>query len=203
MKLERISHSQTGVWSNCQQAWDYGYRQRIVAKTGKTYYDLGTLIHELCAVYDQNLKIGIPAGSDIAWDRVRQYAVDTWWADKDAMSNMDRVALFNRAMSCVKKYILEFSGTVDTGCVMEDIEDYFELPIVTPKGRTIIIEGYIDRTHFNKNGDRVLMDRKTNSQGRHRSDNQMLIDPQLTLYAAAYREMGRPVKMVAIESMST
>jgi len=201
MKLERLSHSQAGVWGHCEKSWDYGYRQRLVPKIGKTSYDLGTLVHELCAVYDQNLSIGIPPGSPIAWERVVNYATENWLDGKKPTIEM--VQLYNRALSCVQKYILEFSPTVDQGLRIEDIEEHFEYELVTPKGRTVILEGYNDRTHIDKFGLRVMLDRKTNAQGKHRSERSMMIDPQLTLYAAIYREMGKPVDKVCIESMST
>lgn len=194
-----ISHSQLGVWNDCQVRWKYNYLDRIVPATGSKNYELGTLFHELTAIYDQLVMLGLPVGDPLTWERVAKYAEEEFFTDPNFHNN---IQLYNTAIQATKRYILEFSKEVDRDIKFLGVEDEFIVERVTPSGRPFRILGFIDRKQLE--GRKIyLLDRKTNGQGRHFSENELLMDPQLLLYAACYRELGEPIAGVLIDSVST
>lgn len=193
-----ISHSQSQTWLSCEKKWEYSYVDLLTPKAKKKTYELGTLFHELTAVYDQFLQQGVPAGDKFAWDRVAQYANEDWPTGKI----LDELELYHAALLATKRYIMEHSFIQDKYVTVLGVEDHFEIEQTTPKGRLFKIQGYIDRFH-KEEGKYWLLDRKTSRTGKHYTDNQILMDPQLLLYAAIYREMGFDIFGVAIDSVST
>jgi hypothetical protein len=195
----RISHSQLGVWQDCQQKWHYGYVDKLTSKEPHANLQRGTLVHELLAVYDQFLMQGARQGSREALDAVLQFASD------DISPRMVGVELENytRALAACVRFIRDFSPAADKYIQVKAVEEYFEAELVTPRGRPFILEGYIDRMYMDT-GRFWVLDRKSSSTGRHYNMEQIWLDNQLSTYAAVLKfALGYDVFGVAIDSINT
>lgn len=195
-----ISHSQLGVWQNCQQQWDYNYNQKIIPKETKSHFRRGTLVHELSNVYYQVVQQGLPVGSRAALDHVMSFA-ESDLANLAQMSSSE-LEDYTRALASITRFIREFSPTVDEYIEVVALEEYFSIELLTPKGRLVTIEGYIDRI-YKQLGNLWVLDTKSSATGRHYNATEILMDNQLTTYAAILRLMGYDVFGVAIDSIST
>lgn len=197
-----ISHSQIGVWNDCQTRWKYNYLDKIVPASRKNNFELGILFHEMTAVYDQLLILGLPAGDPLTWERVAQYCEEEFYNDPKFFEDSNSLKNFSTAVQATKRYILEHSRAHDMGVKVLGVEDEFEIDLTSPKGRPFTINGYIDRLYL-ESGKTWLLDRKTSGTGKHYNDNELMLDPQLLLYAAVYRQLGYKIFGVAIDSVST
>jgi len=194
----RISHSQLGVWQDCQQKWHYSYVEKLIPIKQSPYLQRGQLVHELLAVYDQVLQQGLRPGSREALDHVLAFA------DSDLHPGMNDTELENyvRALAACSRFIREFSPHADEGIKILAVEEYFEMELETPKGNRFIIEGYVDRI-FSQYGNMWVIDRKSTSTGKHYTQEMILMDNQLSTYTAVLRAMGYPIFGVGIDSINT
>ena len=202
--LFKVSFSQIASWQHCQQAWHYNYMENLVPQQTATYLKRGTLVHELLSVVDQLMGQGVKTSeSAILWDSILEFcelelAMNIPYADLE---------LYHRALTVCKRYVYEFLPLVDSTSRVLATEDGFELEFETTKGRHILFNGYIDRTHL-EDGRLWILDRKTSATGKHWSDNMIEMDPQLLLYNLALREIARLVGGldpfgVMVDSIST
>lgn len=195
----RISHNQLNVWWDCPTKWKYSYVDEIAPVETKGYYTSGILLHELMEVYGGLLRQGMPPGHKNTVDAVIDYA------KRDIIGHvqMDEMTLYNNVLRVVVRYIKEFSFQEDTGDKILAVEYEFELPLTTPAGRDIILNGKIDQIRQDAVGGRWAMDFKSSKTGYHWNQDQLLLDSQLPTYAAVLRELGTPMTGVMVDSIST
>jgi hypothetical protein len=195
----RISHSQLGVWQDCQQKWHYGYVDKITSVKPSDALQRGSLVHELLAVYDQFLMQGARPGSREALDAVLQYASEDI-SPRMTGSELDN---YTRALAATVRFIRDFSPAADKFVQVKAVEEYFEATLLTPRGRPFILEGYIDRM-YTDTGRFWVLDRKSSGTGRHYNQESIWLDNQLTTYAAVLKFcLGFDIFGVAIDSIST
>lgn len=196
IQIKKISHSQAATYNNCNYKWYLSYVEGWRTKTLAGPPHTGILIHELLQVfYDNFNKLGA----------VESYALVKLKALEQVQALIEEDAnLLPRASVALKiteKYIRQFSPYEDKNWNVLATEYHFEAPIVTPNGREITIEGYID-VLVSINGKLWIVDHKS-VVSRFWDEVQIQLDSQFTTYAACMNILGYPVQGIIVNQVNT
>lgn len=163
-----LSHSQVQTYDTCKFKWNLQYIEGW--KTPSTSAsNRGTIIHDLLNYWYQ-------CQSEELWQR---YAKDV--ISKAGSENFAEVARFVRI---TERYIKDFIPVSDTGQETLALEQHFETEFESLAGNKFKIQGYIDRI-YRKGRNIFIEDFKTIGQAQgFWSQAMVLLDSQLTLYAA-------------------
>jgi CRISPR/Cas system-associated exonuclease Cas4 (RecB family) len=160
-----LSHSQVQLYKTCKYKWYLRYIEGWKTKSTDAM-TRGTLMHEILAIY-------YSTGYDV--DKTRR-AMKEKFAEEPSNNRANNLALLER-------YISEFSPLFDKNQNTLYSELYFNTPFTSIEGNVFNIQGYIDRV-YTKNNKVFVEDFKTLSNASWWTQDQLLLDSQLTLYAA-------------------
>lgn len=174
--MHKFSPSQLSMWGNCQQSWHFAYVDGLKRKGSKTYFDFGNYTHELMHVYFQLLQQGRKAGDSFCLDYIRSRI-------KRDLRNVssDNIEIMNRVSKLMEDYILRQSPRIDKGIKVLGVELHMEIPLVTPNGREVILQGFIDLLYRDSQGNLIVRDHKTGARNTW-SQRKLELLPQLIEY---------------------
>lgn len=184
----KISFNQGLVFDRCRFLWKLKYKDKWEKVDRGTKMELGTMGHHLLFDY---YKTGQDHSADFA---------NAWMADLDTLDG-EQIQNIAVAVSQFKLYRELFAPDEDRGLTTTELEYHFEVELMTPGGHPFILEGYIDRMSVDRRGLLWVEDYKWT--GRFWSNIELLMDPQLPLYAAALRHSGVPVHGLMITQVNT
>lgn len=181
-----VSHSQLTTLDRCSFAWDISYVKGWRPKERKRSLETGSMIHELLAVWYREQD-----------ERCVDEAIEKWLET----ANTETFALQSAAHAAwlVKEYIQKFAPSHDRFEIIS-VEEHFEIPLVTPKGREYHLQGYTDLV-TRQEGQIWLWDHK--SGAKFWNPTEVMMDSQMPLYAAAMRAQGRDVFGIVINMLNT
>jgi len=191
----RISLNQGLVWDRCAYLWKLKYKDKWEKVQRGHRLELGNMGHTM--LFDL-YKTGQDHSSEFA---------NVWLQD---FGNLDGEQIQNIATAVrqFKLYREVFSPEHDKGLRTvtlsngePGLEYHFEIELTTPQGRPFILEGYIDRLSWDERGLMWVEDYKWTS--RFWSQIELLMDPQLPLYAGALRLLGLPVHGCMVTQVNT
>lgn len=184
----KISFNQALIWDRCHFLWKLKYKDKWEKINRGFRLELGNMGHAM--LFDL-YKTG--------QDHSEEFAT-TWLQD---MPTLDGQQIQNvaTAVAQFKLYRGEFMPMADRNLTTIELEYHFEVELVTPRGRHYVLEGYIDRMSLDDRGYLWIEDYKWTE--RFWTPLQLLMDPQLPLYAAALRALGRPVHGCMVTQVNT
>ena len=187
----RISHSQLQTWQDCEKRWQFSQLDALSPKRQPSYFTLGSLIHEWLGEYYRAVAAGFPIGSEAT----AQHIVDLMGVDI-ANANIDMenpknndLELYTRASQTVLRYIRDFSPKTDRGIKVLGVEEEVSVPIITPKGRKIILFMIIDLL-MEQDRRRWVVDHKSSGQPGFWSESEIMMDTQLPTYIGGMNAVG-------------
>jgi RecB family exonuclease len=186
--LPKISLNQALTWDRCHFLWKLKYVDKYEKLRRGHKMELGNMGHAM--LFDL-YKTGQDHSADFA---------NTWLEDIPSLDG-EQIQNIATAVSMFKLYREMFSPQADKGLTTVELEFHFEVELVTPKGRHYILEGYIDRMSVDDRGLLWIEDYKWTT--KFWSSLELLMDPQLPLYAAALRALGRPVHGCMVTQVNT
>jgi hypothetical protein len=188
-----LSFSQLGAWDRCEYAWNLGYVQNWVPIRKSPALSIGSMIHRGFEIYYTH-------APDYALARTE---IKTFFAElvKEAYANDEsQLQSISRAMYCVEMYF-QWAPKEDKGHTILATEHHFVVPFKTGKRRNFYIQGYIDLlTSWNN---RLWAWDHKSSEGKFWTPTEVMMDPQLPLYAACLREIDTKVHGYFINMINT
>lgn len=184
----KISLSRALTWDRCRFLYKMKYVDEWDTTKPRYKMDLGNMGHHILFDFYRT-----------GQDNSERFA-NVWLEDLENL-NGEQIQNVAVAVAQFRLYREEFSPQVDRGLITEALEYHFEVELTTPKGRKYILEGYIDRMSRDQRGLLWVEDYKWT--GRFWSDIEVLMDPQLPLYAAALRRLGIPVHGLMVTQINT
>jgi len=178
-----LSNNQLNIFNDCAYKWHLGYvegwkpkNKRVGAAAGR-----GIWLHELLDVFYKNRKSNDPT---IA---VKHKA-------KQMLQGLtqEQLPLFNHVLTLTLRYIEDYAPTADKYLDVIDTERHFQIPLESPNGVKYQLQGYIDAIVFDtlQQQTYVLDHKSVGNKKSFWSERQILMDPQLPMYAAALRVLG-------------
>lgn len=185
----RISHSQLHTWQDCEKRWEFSQVHALSPKREADYFTLGKMIHEWIGEYYRAIAAGFPIGGEAT----AQHIIDLMGSDI-ANQELDyedpkMVEVNLRASQVVLRYIRDFSPKVDRGIKVIGVEEEISVPIITPKGRKIILFMIIDLL-LEQDRRRWVLDHKTSGQPGFWTENEIMMDTQLPTYIGGINALG-------------
>lgn len=183
-----FSHSQVSTFDHCEQQWSYVYLDKIVPKRENESLNVGTIIHEGLDVYYGNGKS-------------KKFLMD--WMDLFLEDLQDDSLLpeTSRAFVPLWNYVNNFAPEADQGHEIISTEVHLVVHFVTPMGRNVYIQAYVDLlTKFNHRF--YVWDHKT-GLSPFWSDTELWMDSQTPLYSALLREQGYDIEGIVINQFYT
>lgn len=165
------------MWGNCPQSWEFAYVDGIKRKGSKTFFDLGNYFHELSHVYYQLIEQGGKPGDKFALD----YIMSRIRRDLATVSE-DNIEIMNRVMKMMSRFITEQSPRIDNRIEILGVELHMEVSYVTPKGRDVILQGYIDLLYRDMAKRVRVRDHKTGANAGSWNQRKLELLPQLLSY---------------------
>lgn len=176
-----LSYSQMQMWDRCEFAWWLGYHEEWVKKEQPAYFNIGSMIHQMCDMYYTNLRL---KNRDMKFvDEYINLKINE--AMETDHSLLPAIAVSARLMH---RYINDYAPKEDKGHRVLSNEYHFTVPFKTGKGRNFVLQGYIDLL-TEVYGKIWVWDHKS-SESNFWTPNEVMMDPQTPLYAVALRELG-------------
>lgn len=191
-----ISHSQIGTWLGCEQHWDYKYRQGWRPKTTSTALKMGDYIHGKLDIAYQLLAQGA------TWEEVLDILLNDLTEETLNCANAEWGGILSRTIKTITRYAREYGPSIDAGITEFHSEFYFNYDFVTPEGREVTLEGYVDLLYYHPTRGWIVRDHKS-YEGRGWSKEQVYYDMQQTLYIAGLRGIGIDVTRGEINLLNT
>lgn len=187
-----VSHSQIGTWNRCSMKWHIGYNLGWTSKVQPAYFDRGHMIHEGLETYYNRFKDGKPLGdASFLPDLIGQWMQ----SDKD-------LSMISAVGKLLERYIKEYSPVEDRLLKVLDVEKHVLADLITPKGRHYKLQGYLDLI-VEVNGKVWIVDHKSSGSARFKTEQQVLMDAQLPIYAALLRDSGVDVFGMVFNFLNT
>lgn len=158
-----LSHSQVQAYNKCKQYWKLKYVDGW-ATVSTEAMNRGTLVHQLLNAYYTNP------------DAYREHV-------KNVLRTNENFDETSRIVRVVDRYVHEFASVADKNQVTLALEEKFEVEFKSAGGNLFKIQGYIDRIYM-QHGKIYIEDFKSLGSASWWSQMAVLLDPQLTLYAA-------------------
>lgn len=194
----RLSYSAVGAWRQCQQKYDFSYRQRLRPRVQSAALSQGSLIHSYMEYYYQLLRQGEEAGLAHAdalellrtkhVDELKSLVRQAWEAGEEDLAR-EYAAMLKKVEGLCDQYY-EVRGKEDA--------DHYEIILVEQSWLHNADDGVqtplkLDLyTEDKETGKRALWDHKSSVNQPDRKTR--LLDLQLVLYAAVCDERGFPVE---------
>lgn len=193
-----VSHSQLQQWDRCRFAFKLSYIDGWQSIETKTYFQLGSLVHEFLELHYENLKNGGDHGESMA--RI----VESARTKLENNSGMDQVDLTRRALKLMENYVMYFSPIFDEKWQVLATEYHFKIPLKTPSGVLFFLQGFVDLVAKERETGRVyIWDHKTTGNAAFWSDTEAMMDPQLPIYIAGLQEIGKPIHGAMLNFINT
>jgi len=172
-----VSFSQIMSYDRCEFAWNLSYNEGWKARDEGPALLLGTMIHELLAVWYHT--------------RSREQVQAAIYEQMAKYGTSSRVLpLLAEASWLVMRFVDDWAGYMDADLEVIAIEEHFVAQMVSPKGNPYYLQGYTDLRAKIRDW-MVLIDWKSST--KFMSPIESMMDPQLPFYAGAYRQNGIPV----------
>ena len=195
IELPRVSHSQMAVFNQCNYKWQLMYKDRWKSIELAQAPHQGILGHELLEIYYNHLNT---LGSKKAYELVKLHAQVQF---TELMTKDEKfIQRGATALRVVDKYVKEFSPYEDKNWNVLKTEYKFEVPIITPTGKEVVIEGYIDALVSIKNK-LWIVDHKF-VMSNFWDEVAVNIDSQFTTYAACMNLLGYPVQGIIVNQLN-
>lgn len=188
-----LSHSRIQVFKQCRKRYEYHYRHRIRPDRTPTPFRVGSIGHAALETLmnGNDLNIVIQAIRDTYSGTDPEIPLDAWWYECEMLVGLVR-GYHDRWGT---------SQYVPVACEVE-----FEIPIVNPATGEVSqdwgMTGKIDAIVADDFGRYGVMEHKFYSNDLGDSNplwQRLEIDPQVTLYAHAARQVGYPVEYVVYD----
>lgn len=194
----RVSYSELATFRDCPLKWQLKYYWRLQPPERALRLDRGTAWHSMLEAHYNSIRAGKGKAStrnDVL------LALNTY---NDSIGGMED-GEFETLTWMYDNYVKVYGSDPEYQTVATEIAFEFPMPVDGAPG--LLIVGRIDHeTIHTETGDRDVWDHKSAS-GRDVSKdgflNEMLLEDQFILYAAAKREEGNPVKHVIYNAART
>lgn len=170
----RLSPSGISVWNECSQKFHYAYVRGLKAKEHQKFFDKGLYIHSLAHTYYHTLELGYEAGSDFAINFMNSRFMSDM-RDSDGSN----VATLAQIIPLMKRYVANYSKTIDSGIEIIEAEKEF---FVEFEG--ITLHGIIDLL-YRKKGRIRIRDHKSSEKPNTWKIEEVPLHGQLLHYLVA------------------
>lgn len=196
-----VSHSMLLGWDSCRFRWYLSYVEGWTPVKQKQVLDQGSIGHELIGIYynsrieHSSWPIDDPRHVEAVTRRVHEISVER---DVDA----DLLKSLKTTLWLVKRYIEDFAPFNDLEWEPLEVERHFLIPLVTPKGREVNLQGYVDLILDHRQTRKLwVWDHKFST--RFWSPQQVLMDAQLPTYVYGLRRLGIPIYAFIVNQLNT
>lgn len=186
-----VSHSQMETWDRCTFKWHISYELGYAPLERFRGMELGSMLHELLALWYDNTDKALA-------ESLIDQKINAWC--EEFMNDSFGIQSVATATWLIKKYIHEYALESDRLWEVVDVEKHFSILLTTPKGRLYILQGYIDLV-LRIEGEVWVVDHKSGQ--KFWTPNEVLMDSQMPLYAAALRHEGANVFGIIINMLGT
>lgn len=184
--VPRVSFSQVQTFLRCRLKWRYGYVLGLVPLETPASMEMGSYLHGKLDVYYQLYRQTTDPGE--LWGLMEPLLLE----DLDLITGKNG-EMISRSIKVMHRYIWEFSPMIDKGIEIVESEMHFEAPMITPKGRAFILEGYVDLLYRLNEQLRVRDHKTTGKPGNFRRQGETDYDMQQPTYIGGLRIVGLPV----------
>jgi hypothetical protein len=196
--VPKVSHSQVQTFLACRKKWQYNYLRGWIPQLPPPAMAMGDFMHSFLDIYYQMLKDNPTDSPQDLWNTLETVIVEEL---KEDGSNGEDVL---RALKALNRYVLEVAPRIDAGIQVIGSELHFEAPLTTPKGRTFLLEGYVDLLYYDREGKIRVRDHKTTGKANgFWSKKHIEKDPQQSTYIAGLRALGTDVFMGEVNEIVT
>jgi hypothetical protein len=191
--LPKFSPSQLATYSSCPVKWDYVYLQGLKPKGKALHFDIGTYFHELSHVYYHMIAAGQIPGSDEAFAAIASRMKQ----DVQGLTP-ENAKVFETVTKMAADFVLRQSPSIDHGIKILGVEHAYELEVVLPSGKRVILHGIIDLLYQDIRRSVWVRDHKTGDIKGKPTVEGLSLDGQLLTYGAVARELGYPTPGIEI-----
>lgn len=185
-EVPRVSFSQVQTFLRCRLKWNYGYVKGLVPIEMPKAMEMGSYLHGKLDVYYQLYRQ--TTDPDELWKLMEPLLLE----DLDLVGGTNG-EMISRSIKVMWRYVNQHSPRIDKGIEVIESEMHFEAPLITPKGRAFILEGYADLL-YSLNGQIRVRDHKTTGKpGGFRKQGETDYDMQQATYIGGLRVIGYPV----------
>lgn len=187
--IPKFSYSQLSTWDRCHFSWYLNYHEKWATTETKSYFVEGNVGHDLLMIYYKNIPLTDHASCvRLVKQRVSQY-------HNAAGSDPEKLEIVTKIARVTKRYLEEFAHSDSLKWEFLDAEKHFEIPLLTPKGRQYLLEGYIDVLAREKATGRIwVWDHKfVGRSSSFWSEDMLIMDSQLPTYVGALQSFNVPV----------
>lgn len=191
-----FSYSQMQSWDRCEMLWHYAYARNWYRVRKEQHLNLGSEIHYALKYWYDLAILKVPKP-----ERIRE--MYEYFARKvnEHAETLDMLPVVNKTMWLCMRYFQEFAPEEDKGHRIIEAEHHFTVPFRTGKGRNFILQGYIDL--LTEYGDKLWTWDHKSMESTFWTPEQVQMEPQTPLYAAALREEGYKVHGNIINMFNT
>lgn len=196
-----VSFSQLQAWDRCEFQWHIQYELDYVPVEKKRGLEIGSMGHEALADYYKCLRdkqVGNnpnPFSAKLWFTERFPEFTNKWMADADDSFDFSNLSIVTWL---IMRYT-EMCELMDDGHEIIAVEQHFELPMVTPRGREYRLQGYVDLVSRDVAKKLWLWDHKLT--GQFWSPVEVMMDSQTPTYAAAWRDQGEDIFGIIINQL--
>lgn len=185
-EVPKVSFSQVQTFLRCRLKWHYGYVQGLVPIEMPKAMEMGSYLHGKLDIYYQLYRQ--TQDPDELWNLMEPLLLE----DLDLVGGTNG-EMISRSIKVMWRYVHQFSPQVDKGIEIVESEMHFEAPMITPKGRAFLLEGYADLLYSLNEQFRVRDHKTTGKPGNFRRQGETDYDMQQSTYIGGLRAIGYPV----------